>query len=145
MGGLTLQLEKHVKEERIVTTPALGMVNMMALWMIKKALGAPVTETMTRLTPFAKWSNVFPRDRMDLVNEMALRKPNGLVSTHNAVAQLSVGEDVEQEIAEIQREAEEAANRQMEVMKEQLAAKAKSSENDSKKTKESNPSQEKKA
>jgi hypothetical protein len=118
----------HARAERVMHRQGLGLVNRMILQMInakgltpeaKKRNAKMVTDEMLELDPRIKWAKLMPRDRMEKVQEMVQRKSVNLVSTPNAVTQLSEGEDPDEEVKEIQAEIAEQRAFQQQQMDQQ--------------------------
>jgi hypothetical protein len=62
-----------------------------------------------------------PRDRMELVNEMAVRKSANIVSTEYAVTQISTGEDIAEHLVQIDADMEKMADLAIKQKKADLA------------------------
>lgn len=97
----TWPMTSHVNKERTFWTTAMMLMAKMILMMAvqKNLLGA--TPEMLDLEPTVKWPDIMPRDRMEAVNEMAIRVGGHFASIDHAVRALANGEDVQEHLAQI--------------------------------------------
>ena len=97
----TWPMTSHINKERTLWTAGLMVLSRMILLMAinKSVLGA--TEEMRDLRPVIKWPVIMPRDRMEEVNEMAIRVAGHFASIEHAVRALSTGEDVPDHLDQI--------------------------------------------
>jgi hypothetical protein len=101
-------LTSHIRRERAMWTEGFKRVNAL---IVKLAVANKLLpQEALKLLPVVKWYSITPRDRLDLVNEMVLRKQAGLISTKHALIMLGQGEDLDDEIAEIEKDQKAAAD-----------------------------------
>lgn len=98
----TWPLTSHINKERTFWTTAMMTVAKMILIMAedKGVMGA--TKEMLDLEPTVKWPDIMPRDRMEAVNEMAIRVASHFGSIEHAVRALANGEDIPEHLKQIE-------------------------------------------
>jgi hypothetical protein len=111
----------HMRSERVMWSQGLKIVNKMLLRMMVTD-GLMGKEVMT-MKPGIDWAEILPRERADKVQEIIQRRSAKIISRRNALLQLSRGEDIDEEIKEI--EAEEAAEREAALKQTQAQAEIK--------------------
>ena len=151
MDALASSYLKHARAERIQNKIGLSIINKYLLQMALVNGVGNVTESMIKeLEPTVRWPKLLPRSRMDLVQEMTQRKPVGLVSSRNAVEQLSDGENVDEELDFIDEDKQKEADMQKQKMETEMSMQTRQQNNaakaaaDSPEKKKANPAQEKK-
>lgn len=101
----TWSMTSHIKKERIHWGTGFEVMARMILSMaVAKGMPGANPEWLT-LTPVVKWDVIMPRDRMEMVNETAVRlggKPS--MSIVRAVKMLSDGEDPLQHVEQIEED-----------------------------------------
>lgn len=120
-------LTSHIKRERNMFTIGLNEINRLILELAAakipdmRLLGKDfgITEEALNLFPVIKWYPMTPRDRLDLVNEVTVRKSVGLISRKRALEMFSDGEDIIEEMKLIEEDMKQ---------EQELAVKAKQAE-----------------
>jgi len=114
-------LISHVELERINwTTGLLKLARMILVFYAKKG-AYDITEDMVSTEFTIKWSSSLPRDREALVNELAIRKKNGMTSLQHVLELLGDIVDVEAEIDLIVAEEDAKHARDMESMEKKAS------------------------
>jgi hypothetical protein len=117
-----LPLVQHVKLERINWT--IGLVNLakMILQVYRvKGVGG-ITEEDLACKPIIKWAPILPRDREELVNEVAIRMTNDMLSVRHALEMFQDVDDIERELQLIDEDQDKKAARALEEAKAKAAA-----------------------
>ena len=111
----------HARAERVQHRTGLSIINQYILKMISVKGTGEVTKAMLDLEPRVQWAKLMPRDRQEKVQEMVQRRTVDppIASLRNVVTQLAEGEDVNEELALIEQEVEEAQARQQEMQRQQ--------------------------
>jgi hypothetical protein len=107
-------LISHVELERINWTTGLTKLAFIILTFYSKKGLEGITEDMVKLPITIKWSTALPRDREALINELAIRKKNGMTSLHHILELLGDVVDIERELELLDEEADQAQMREME-------------------------------
>lgn len=109
-------LVAHVDLERMNWTTGLIKLARIILTMCSvKGVYGITDELIANYEISVKWALTLPRDRDQLVNEIAIRKKNKLGSTSHLLTLFDDIEDVDDELAKIRAEIEEEAARAMEL------------------------------
>jgi hypothetical protein len=111
----------HIKRERAQWAVGVATMTQMILQMALAKNLRGVSASMLDLVPNVKFQEIMPRDRMELVNEMAVRKSANIVSTEYAVTQISTGEDIAEHLVQIDADMEKMADLAIKQKKADLA------------------------
>jgi len=99
-------LTSHIRRERAMWTEGFKQVNSLVLKTLIDLGNTKLTEDALNDLCFTKWEPMTPRDRLDLVNEIATLLPVKGISRKRAVQLLNRGEDITEEINEIKSDME---------------------------------------
>jgi hypothetical protein len=77
------------------------------------AVHGAIGKNLTELRPMVQWGEMMPRERTTKVDEMVQRRSAKLVSQRRALEYLSMGEDIDDELDQIQEEVEAEQEFQM--------------------------------
>lgn len=110
-SSLTLEtrfwpLVSHIRRERNYWSQGLAILHRMMLRMLNTLGHREVPDEMLRLRPVIEWEEALPRERQQRVDEMVKRIAAGIVSRRTAITSLGRGEDVDQELAYIEEDAQ---------------------------------------
>lgn len=105
-------LVSHIELERIFWTSGMLALARMILDMYRVKGLFDVTDEMVRTNFTIKWATPLPRDRETLINELSIRKKNGMTSLWHILELLGDVENIELEIQKINQDADEAAKRE---------------------------------
>lgn len=132
-------MQSHVELERINwTTGLLRLAKMILLFSSLKG-AYKVTPAHMGIKLILKWAPMLPRDRTELVNEIAMRKKNELISRQHGISLFGDVDNVEAEIKNIDADLE-ASSRRAIAQKTAAAATAEKGENPSKESPDANQS-----
>lgn len=102
-------LQSHVEMERIEwTTGLLALARIILIFCSIKG-AYEISEEHLKISLIVKWPTMLPRDREELINEVAIRKKNKLGSRRHLIQLLGDTSNVDQEIAEIDSDMEKDA------------------------------------
>jgi hypothetical protein len=97
-------MQSHVELERIEWTTGLLALAKVILKVCATKSAYDVTEENMDMDLVIKWSTMLPRDRAELVNEISIRKKDGLGSLQHLIGLFGDVDNVEEEIALIKGE-----------------------------------------
>lgn len=113
----------HVELERINwTTGLLKLAKMILRFYSNKGLEG-ITEDMVKVPLTVKWSTSLPRDREALINELVMRKKNGMSSLRHILEMLGDIVDIDKELQMIEEEVAKAQEAEMKMVEATAAAK----------------------
>ena len=116
-------LISHVELERINwTTGLLKLARMILLFYATKSLEG-ITDDMVKTPLTIKWSTALPRDREALVNELVMRKKNGMTSLRHILEMLGDIVDIDKELQMIDEELDAEQEREMKTLEAEAKAK----------------------
>lgn len=116
-------LISHVELERINWTIGLTKLAKIILMVYANKGIDGITADMVKIPLTIKWSTALPRDREALINELVMRKKNGMSSLRHILEMLGDIVDIDKELEMIAKEVEEAQASEMKLMEASAAAK----------------------
>jgi hypothetical protein len=97
-------MQSHVELERIEwTTGLLKLAEVILIFCSTKSV-YNVTQAHLDIPLIVKWATMLPRDRAELVNEIAVRKKNDLISRKHGISLFGDVDNIEQELADIDQD-----------------------------------------
>ncbi len=102
-------LQSHVEMERIEwTTGLLALAKIILIFCSIKGVDE-ISQEHLKVSLIVKWPTMLPRDREELINEVAIRKKNKLGSRKHLIQMLGDVSNVDQELEDIDKDMEKDA------------------------------------